>query len=299
MAQKIIDLSDLAVPASKEIDLSDLAVTPERTAPPAPSPATLAILAAQRKNYPTAGEMGGVPGTAMQAPTVAQSVFNTEPNAASGMNSPEVALLSAAVPGAAATEGMGIGAAAAESPAMQAIRAVRNKFPNLTSAGSKFDQVMAAAKDVPIDTAPANEVLARAQELRQRGSSFPKVMNDFAKAQKAGAASAEPFSNLMTYKEGRDFASSAGALSTREATAMNATMQRQVGEFAQALKTANREAAVKVGMGDLYDSAMKEYRQAKTIQGAGEVLKKHAWQAALTAGGVTYAGKVIREVFGK
>lgn len=144
---------------------------------------------------------------------------------------------------------------------------VVEKIPTEAKAGLKFDAVAAKANAVPVNTAAADAIVARAQELRSRGSTLPKVLNDFIKARKEGAPD-------VTYEAGRDFSSNAGALSTRETTAMNAKMQRQVAQFSNAMKEANREAAVKVGMGDMYDSAMKEFRQAKTIKQTGKVLAK-------------------------
>lgn len=174
-------------------------------------------------------------------------------------------------------------------------------IPSVERAGQKFKAVEAAAKDIPINLGPAEKIAARAQELRQRGSSMPKVMNDFIKNRKAAATTSQPFGDLMTYKEGRDFASAAGAMSTREVTAMNASMQRQVGQFAQALKTANREAAEKVGMGKLYDLAMKEYRQAKNLAEFQEGIKAHAidWglKLGLTGIGAYALGKEIEKHF--
>ncbi len=167
--------------------------------------------------------------------------------------------------------------------AESAIAAMKAKFPSVASAGSKFEQIMNAAKDVPIDTTAAKEVLAKAQALRERGSVLPKVMNDFAKATNPIELGGVAVNPSITYEAGRDFASNAGALSQRETTAMNAKMQRQVAQFGTALKDANREAAVKVGMGDLYDSAMKEYRQAKTLGDAAEVLKKWGVRALAVA----------------
>lgn len=155
------------------------------------------------------------------------------------------------------------------------VKALTGLMPSTANAGAKFESVMGAAKDVPIDTAAADDIMARAEELRQRGSTLPKVLRDYAKARSTG----EP----MTYETGRDFASNAGALSAREATATNAKMQAQVNQFAAAMKDANREAAVKVGMGDLYDAAIKEYRQAKTMSDAAQVIKKWGTRAALAA----------------
>ena len=165
------------------------------------------------------------------------------------------------------------------------VNPILDSIPSTTRAGKNFQSVMSKAKDVPIDTSTASDILARAQELRQRGATMPKVMNDFAKAQKPDALG-NPAAPL-TYEAGRDFASNAGRLSARESMAANPQMQRQVAMFSQAMKEANRGAAESVGMGDLYDSAMKEYRQAKTISEAADTIKKWAVRAAI-GGGIGY-----------
>lgn len=174
---------------------------------------------------------------------------------------------------------------------------IKGLIPNTESAGQKFQQVMGAAKDVPLDTSEAENAVARAQELRQRGSSMPKVLNDFMKARKPGNFMGVPVDQPMTYAEGRDFASNAGALSVREATGMNVKMQAQVKTFAHAMADANREAAESVGMGDLYDQAMKEYRQAKNLEESVDIIKKYAVKAAIGTGlgivGLKGAQKVI------
>ena len=157
-------------------------------------------------------------------------------------------------------------------------------LPNTERAGSNFQTVMGQARNVPVDTTAADTVAARAQELSNRGTTLPKVFSDYIKNPPA------------TYEAGRDFASNAGRLSVEQAASLNPTMGRQVALFADALKTANREAAAKGGMGDLYDSAMKEYHQASTLSEAGDVLKKYGTKAALTAalGGASYG--VYREL---
>lgn len=164
-------------------------------------------------------------------------------------------------------------------------RAGLRAIPKEARAAARFDQVLAKAKDVPISTTLPDAVLARAQELRQRGSQMPKVLSDYMKNRKEGKFMGQPVpAEPMTYEVGRDFASNAGALSTKEITAMNAKMQRQVAKFSQAMKDANREAAVKVGMGDVYDQAMKEYSRAKSIADKKAIIKKHAGKWALTVG---------------
>ncbi len=159
-------------------------------------------------------------------------------------------------------------AAKVTSGAISKLRSMMSTEP----AASKFEQVMAKAKDVPLNTAEAEKAVLRAEELLQRGSTMPKVIRDFIKSDKP-----------MTYEVGRDFASNASGLSSREATALNSKMHRQVSTFAAALKDANREAAASVGMEDVYDAAMKEYRQAKTLQDAAEVLKKWGGRALAVA----------------
>lgn len=167
--------------------------------------------------------------------------------------------------------------AGAGQAARAGLGAARNALPSTARAGANFNKVMDAARDVPLNTSAAEAAVARAQELRARGSSMPKVLNDFAKDQKArtGDFHGTPVTQPMTYETGRDFASNAGALSTREITALNAKMQAQVAEFAKAMKTANREAAAKVGMADLYDSAMKEYARAANLAEKKGVLTKY------------------------
>ncbi len=167
--------------------------------------------------------------------------------------------------------------------------AVGNALPSTERAGQKFSQVAKAAGDIPIDTSKADSVLERVKELRQRGSTMPKVTRDYEKARKPGdfmgmSVDAPP----MTYNEGRDFATNAGRLSVRESQAANPQMQSQVSQFAQALKAANRKAAESVGMENLYDQAIKEYHQAKSMQEAGDIIKK--WSVrALLGGAVTGA----------
>lgn len=178
--------------------------------------------------------------------------------------------------------------------ATPAFNAALKTLPSKTRAGAKFEQVMSKAKDVPLDTSEAQSAVERAQELRTRGSSMPKVLNDFAKNRKAatGDFMGVEVTDPMSYEVGRDFASNAGALSTREVTAMNAKMQAQVAKFAKAMKDANRQAAESVGMGDLYDQAMKEYRQAANLQEASVVARKWAIRAGLGVLGIEGAKRL-------
>ena len=144
-------------------------------------------------------------------------------------------------------------------------------IPRLGRAAGNFDTVMNSARDEPINTGPASVVANRALALKSRGGTAPKVVTDF----EAATAPVRPSPRFIgpgtapppvTYEAGRDFASNAGRLSTTEAEAMKGDMGRQVKLLASALNDANRDAAVRAGVGDQYDAAMKEYRQASQLK---------------------------------
>lgn len=153
--------------------------------------------------------------------------------------------------------------------------ALANKIPSKARAGANFQAVMEAARNVPIDTTEAGNAALRAEQLSKTGSTLPKVLNDFLKY---------PGDRPLNYEIGRDFASNAGALSASEKLASNPQMLRQVGQFASAMKEANRAAAAEVGMGGLYDSAMAEYAKAANMAEKAAIVKKWAGRAAVAAG---------------
>lgn len=162
------------------------------------------------------------------------------------------------------------------------VKALANSIPSKTRAGLNFQQVMGAARNEPLNLAMADDAALRAQELAGRGgipgrgSSLPKVMRDYLRTRESNPG--------MTYEVGRDFQSAAGRLSSAEAQAANPVMKSQVSKLAKALAESNREAAVKVGMGDVYDAAMKEYRQASRIADLAKALRTHAPKAAIGSG---------------
>lgn len=155
-----------------------------------------------------------------------------------------------------------------------------NALPNASRAGANFQQVMGKAKDVPLNLGAADDVALRARELRETGATLPKVIRDYIKARESAPT--------MTYGTGRDFASNAGALSARETTAMTPAMKAQVNKLAAALKDSNRTAAQSVGMGQVYDDAMREYGRAmsqkKAYEAIVKALKKYGVQAAIGTG---------------
>lgn len=175
----------------------------------------------------------------------------------------------------------GAGALAAGAAIDPAIRAVNAVLPNAARAGANLDRIRAAAKSEPNDIAAAAKEAARSKELNQTtGATLPPVIRAFIRNH------VDSGSPLM-YPEGFDIASQAGQYMANATKAMKAKLGMQwaqIGKFTDAIKTANRDTAERVGMGDLYDQAMKEYRQAKTIEHAKEVLGKWTTRAIIAAG---------------
>lgn len=143
-----------------------------------------------------------------------------------------------------------------------------------------FNQIMAAAKDVPHSTDATwdiGKVVLDADQLGKAGATVPKIFKDYQRLQ-----------GPLNYETGRDFAKIAGRLSATENP--NPIMQRQVALLAKALGNANREAAVRAGVGELYDATMKQYAVAKGALDMKDalikVLKDHGVKAALTGAGV-------------
>lgn len=202
----------------------------------------------------------------------------------------------------------GAGQFAAAIPVVEGARglggAAADAMPNATRAGNKLGQIRAAAENVPTDPTSANAVIARAQELTDAGHGpLSAGMRKYVTAQKPTAgnfmgAPIEMGADPINYPESFDFASAAKKLSSRESSAQTGMMKSQVKQFAGALQDANRAAADQVGMGQMFDDAMKEYRQAKTIENATAVAKKYALRATLTTALLGAGGAAAYEIIG-
>lgn len=163
-------------------------------------------------------------------------------------------------PGKATKDIVGGGLQAATMPGMVMAPEAIDALPSTARASAKFEDVMNAAKDTPIDPTKPAEAAARGKELFDRGSSsLPRVLRRFT------ARIGDPDAGPMTYKEARDFYTNA-RMGMTEYLRNNPTMWRQVTIFKNALGEAVQEAANVAGKGSEYASAMKEYRQAKSMQ---------------------------------
>jgi hypothetical protein len=171
--------------------------------------------------------------------------------------------------------------ASAASQVRQAI------LPTKQEVGKLFQPIEAAAKDTPVNLTDVRRIAEEAQRSDAAGGGAPPVIKKFLKRTEPTPANfpspAEP-APAMNYPEARLFAQNSGRLSASDKMAANGPMQRLVGEFAAALKDANRAAAEKVGMGEEYDQAMKRYASvAKRDEFLGN-LKKIATDAVVKHG---------------
>lgn len=175
-------------------------------------------------------------------------------------------------------------------------KAAQAAMPSRVRAGEKFQEVMSAAKNQPVDVGRAGDTALRIQELAQRGGRMPKAVNDFLRR------TTDPKKGDLTYNEARDFLTNISRLSADESMRLTPGMKRLVGELRAVLDKSTEAAAGQVGKANQYRAAMTEYRRAAKandfLQNTTRVLKKYGTQGAAAAagGGVTY--KVLGEILG-
>lgn len=173
-------------------------------------------------------------------------------------------------------------------PGEAGIAGAKAVIPSAERAGQAFKDVMAAAKNVPVDTTAAESVAQEIKDFASRGGRLPKVIRDFAKR-------VDP-TNPMTYEEARDFYSNARQLTMEEINSLKPQVKRKVIEFANTLGDSIQKAATSVGQGERYSQALNEYRQAKSLGEAIDTLKKWGIRGALTAAGGSAAYHLGKEL---
>lgn len=132
-------------------------------------------------------------------------------------------------------------------------------LPNADRAGENFKTVHAAARDIPLDTVPARGIVDDALVRLPRQGSTPRILRQFARESDAAP---------MTFDAGRDYQSGAGRLSVSDYMQSNPASRRAVAQFADAMGTANQQAADQAGVGSLYKGALREYQNASRVKNA-------------------------------
>lgn len=172
------------------------------------------------------------------------------------------------------------------------VRAAVNAIPTMAKAGAKFQQVMGAAKDVPLDISAPGNVALRIQQLAERGGTMPKVVRDFLKRV------TDPSKPNLAYEEARDFYSNISRLSGNDYQRLTPVLVREIGNLRVALNSSLRTAAETVGKGGLYDDAMKGYRQAAKVSDAVGDAAKQIKRWAIPTGIVTYGANKLSKLMG-
>lgn len=168
-------------------------------------------------------------------------------------------------------------------------------MPSKVRAGAKFQEVMKAAKDAPVDVSEPGNVALRIMELAERGGTMPKAVRDFLKRV------TDPEKAAFAYGEARDFASNISRLSTNDMMKMTPALKREVGNLRVALNKAVEGAARSVGKADQYKAAMREYALRSNVD---EVARdvwtgvKKSWPIATATGAGLYGARTVGEWLG-
>lgn len=159
-----------------------------------------------------------------------------------------------------------------------AIEAIQDKMPSTQRAGQTFQAVSKAAGDHAVNVTPQlSDALMQYQQLVDSGGSRSLAVS------KLLTRLTNPEKGPLTYDEARLFQSNISRLSADEAQRLTPVMKRQVGQIAAELNGAVENTAAGAGKLAEFQSAMKEYAQAKTNEARAEVLKKWGIKAAAAA----------------
>ena len=154
---------------------------------------------------------------------------------------------------------------AAVGAASNGVEKLWNKVPSIPTrakAGKLFDTVMSKSADLPVETTQSSEPLTRAFEMGERGMTRPKVVNQLFR--RLTTPDAEP----MNYREARDFAQSLSRQSSSEGQKLTPAMKAQVGKLSHAFNEDVGQTAQGAGVGNEYQGAMDQYRQAMQLRKA-------------------------------
>lgn len=167
-------------------------------------------------------------------------------------------------------------------------------IPRTARAGAALQDVMAAAKSVPLDlAAPGNSAL-RIQQLAGRGGTEPRMVRQFV------ARVTDPSKAPMNFEEGRDFYSNLSRLSGDEFNRLTGPIKREVGNLRTALNDSLKGAADTVGKGEKYAKGMDEYRRAAKLNDqVGDIgsAAKRALPLGLGGGALGAGGYAAKKLF--
>lgn len=167
-------------------------------------------------------------------------------------------------------------------------------IPSEARATRAFQEVMGAARYIPVDTTAPGASALQLQHLADSGATMPKVASDFLKR------ITDPNKGPLNYGEARDFYTNATRLSSDEISSLTPVMRKAMGDFTQALNSSIEGAAAKAGKLPEFRNAMNEYAKAMRLKAWGEGLKtavtSDAAKAAAGAGAGAAGAYAVREL---
>lgn len=141
-------------------------------------------------------------------------------------------------------------------PAIKGAQAI----PLASRATTKFENVMGAARNIPIDISGPGNVALNIQKLAEHGGTMPRAVTQFLRRV------TDPEKGPLNYEDARLFASNISRLSADEFNRLTPVIAREVATMRVALNKAVADAAGKAGKGKEYAEAMTEYAQAMRIR---------------------------------
>lgn len=159
---------------------------------------------------------------------------------------------------------------------------VVDAIPTKAKAGKLFEGVMQKAANEPVEMLNSRPVLDRVMQLSDRGHGTVGAADKlFARSNTV---------NPINYGEARDFSSSLSRLSGQDQMAASPTLRAEIGKLSHAFGQDVGSAADRVGMGEQYQQAMRDYARASQYGDVAKTVGKWAVPAVL-GGGVL--GKVL------
>jgi len=165
-------------------------------------------------------------------------------------------------------------------------------IPRTSHASAKFQDVMGAAKNVPVDVEDAGQVALRIEQLANRGGSMPKAARDLLRRV------TDPERPPVDYGEIRDFASNISRISADESRRLTPVIRREMGQLSNAVNTSAQKAADQAGKGAEHASAMREYARAMRLRDAGDAVKTGVKKALPYAGATGGTFWLLKKLMG-
>lgn len=168
------------------------------------------------------------------------------------------------------------------------IPALTDLIPSRARAGSAFESLNANLSNHPVPLSSATlEPLQRIAEIGERSSNLPSPVMKFLQRTQA----TEP----MTFPEARDYQGGLSDLSSMDIQSMPKRVKGALAQLNKGLYEDIHDAAARMGRGEDFDAAMKEYRQASGLKNTAKVAGKLALKGAGMYGGYT----ALKDLTGK